>query len=56
LRYNYKKKIPQQNKDPKIKKGNISETNFIIRKNKGKQLKSKKGANKKPFIINKTPV
>jgi len=34
----------------------MGETNLAARRNGGKQLKNKKGANKKPLTINKTPV
>jgi len=56
LRYDCKqKKYRNKIKTPEQKK-NINEINFITRKNKIKQLKNKKGANKKPFTINKIPV
>jgi len=47
-KYRSKIKIP--------KKKNMGETNLAIRKNGKKQLKNKKGVNKKLFTTSKTPV
>jgi len=54
LRYDYKKKKYRSKIKTLKQKKNINETNLTARKKKNNN--NNKGVNKKPFIINKTPV